>query len=217
MVRGVVFDFDGTLAETRDAVAATINAVLHEAGHPRVAPSWIHHMMGLPLHTMLSKAIPRTRRPEDVSDLAAAYRACFATVGQPLVRPMPEADAVLAALSAEGLVLAIATSRESATLDPILARLGWTGRFAAISTCDRSVNGKPAPDILQRALTEAQVRPQEALMVGDTRWDMQMAEAAGVVGIGVSHGSHDAQALQESGAAAVYDDLWGVVAHLGMG
>ncbi len=211
MVRGVVFDFDGTLAESRDAVAATVNEVLAAAGHPRVLPAWVHGMMGLPLEVMLAKAVPRTQRPDDVTALADAYRELFPTVGMPRVRPMPEADEVLSALEDAGLGVAIATSRGALSLVPILARFGWTGRFRSLATCERVVHGKPAPDLMHLALEESGWAAGEALLVGDTRWDMEMAVAAGVRAIGVSHGSHDERELRAGGAEVVLPDLRGVL------
>lgn len=205
-MRAVVFDFDGTLAETRDAVADTVRAVLVEAGLPRVAPAWVHTMMGLPLTTLLRKAVPRTI-DVDVEALAAAYRARFTEIGGPQVRPMPGATALLDALAARGVACGIATSREASTLGPILDAFGWADRFGARATCDRVAAGKPAPDLLTLALAELGVSPAGAVLVGDTRWDIAMAQAAGVCAVGVSHGSHGAEALREAGAAAVVDDL----------
>lgn len=211
MVRGVVFDFDGTLADTREAVVNTVNRVLVAAGHPRVAGEWIHRMMGLPLGELLQKAIPRTQRPEDTGRLEAAYRETFLEVGLPQVRPMPEAEEVLGVLRQREIGLAIATSREAVTLRPLIEAWGWDSWFRVIATCDLVTQGKPAPDLLLWVLQQTGWSADDTVMVGDTRWDVEMATRVGVRAVGVTHGSHDARTLREAGASEVYPDLRGVL------
>jgi phosphoglycolate phosphatase len=190
----VVFDFDGTLAETREAVSTTLNAALHAHRLPRVTPPSIHSLMGLPLEQLISRLIPRPCKPYDTSVLVDWYRANFAALGEPLVTPMHDATAALTTLKEAGVAVAIATSRESTSLDPILARFGWTD-FVSVATCDRVEVGKPAPDLLQLALREADADPADAVLVGDTTWDIEMARAAGVHSVGIPRGSHKPERL----------------------
>lgn len=210
----VVLDFDGTLAETREAVSATINAVLAAEGSPRVQPAFLHGLMGLPLETLFHRAIPPFRRPFDTAPLVAAYRASFAEIGLPRVRPRRDAEPALDALAARGHALAIATSRERSSLDAILARFGWHGRFAVVGTCDDVAAGKPAPDLLLDVLRRAGRPPTDAVMVGDTTYDLEMAAAAGVAGVGVEGGSHDRRRLEAAPAAQVLPDLHALVGWL---
>lgn len=210
----VVLDFDGTLAETREAVSATINAVLAERGLPRVQPAFLHGLMGLPLETLFHRAVPPFRRPFDVAPLVAAYRAYFDVVGLPRVRPRPDAAPALDALAARGHALAIATSRERSSLDGILARFGWQGRFAVIGTCDDVEAGKPAPDLLLDVLRRAGRGPDQAVMVGDTTYDLEMAAAAGVLAYGVEGGSHDRRRLEGVPSAGVLPDLGALAGRL---
>jgi phosphoglycolate phosphatase len=208
----VVFDFDGTLAETRDAVAATVNAALRAHGHAAVDPGFLHALMGLPLEASFVRAMPPFRRDVDPAPMVRWYRAHFEEVGRPLVRPVPGAVEVVAAAREAGLAVAIATSRESSTLLPLVDQLGLHGPWASIVSCDRVAVGKPHPESLHLAMAEAGVAAADTWMVGDTTFDIELARNAGVRAIGVSGGCHTADALRAGGADVVLDELGGLPA-----
>lgn len=213
----VVFDFDGTLAETREAVAATVNAALRAHELPRVTPSVIHALMGMPLAQMFVKLVPIPLRDGvPTASLMRWYRVHFADLGAPRVRLLPGVLPLLDALAAAAVPLAIATSRERSSLIPLMSQLGLRGRFAAIATCDDVAQGKPHPETLLRVLRACDCAPEAAWMVGDTSFDVGMAVAAGVPVIGLTHGSHDRARLAAAGATHIFDDpdpllrLWGL-------
>jgi phosphoglycolate phosphatase len=207
----IVWDFDGTLAETRDAVSTTLNAVLAEAGLPRVHPPFLHASMGLPLEALIARLVPPTVRPAPIAALAARYRALFPVLGAPKVGWMPGFPDALDRLSAAGIAHGIASSREGSSLHALLDQLGGATRFGAVVGCEDAVRGKPAPDLLEVALTRLGVAPEAAWMVGDTEWDVAMGRAAGVVAVGLVGGSHDAARLRAAFADAVVDDVHALV------
>lgn len=207
-----MFDFDGTLAETRDAVAATVNASLRAHGHAAVAPTFLHTLMGLPLESSFVRAMPPYRRDVDPGPMVRWYRAHFEEVGRPLVRAIPGAVDVVVAAREAGLGVAIATSRESSTLLPLVEQLGLGGAWASIVSCDRVTHGKPHPETLHLAMAEAGVGPEETWMVGDTTFDLELARNAGVRAIGVAGGCHPVDALRAGGADVVLDELGGLPA-----
>ncbi len=201
--RLVLFDFDGTLAETRDAVARTVNASLHAHGWPRLAPSVIHGLMGAPLARCFEVAIPPYKRPVNVTPMVVWYQGQFATLGAPWVTALPGAAAAVEDARAAGLGVGIVTSRERSTLQPLLDSLGLVGPWATVVTCDRVEMGKPHPEAVLLALSEAGADASETWMVGDTTFDIEMAVAAGVYAVGVTSGSHDAAQLERAGADRV--------------
>lgn len=209
MIRLVAFDFDGTLAETRAAVSTTVNAALAAHELPRVAPACIHGWMGLPLETVFQRCLPPPARGRwsDLGPLVRWYRARFAELGEALVTPMAGAHALLDALAADGLQLAIATSRERSSLDRLLEHLGLTGRFAQIVACNDVARGKPDPELLRLLLTRTGLEAHEVRMVGDTTFDVQMARAAGVAVAAVVGGCHDRASLLGAGPDVVLDEL----------
>lgn len=213
----VVFDFDGTLAETRAAVATTVNAALAAHGWPRLAPEVVHGMMGLPLARCFEVAIPPYKRPVDVGPMVRWYQEHFVTLGAPLVEALPGAAAAVQAARDAGLAVGLATSREASTLRPLLAALGLEKGWATVVTCDRVTHGKPHPEALHLAMAEAGAAPDRTWMIGDTTWDVEMAVAAGVRPIGVTGGSHGREELVRAGAVEVLDGTGGLVALLHRG
>jgi phosphoglycolate phosphatase len=207
--RLVVFDFDGTLAETRDAVSATLNAALFAEDLPRVHPPFVHRLMGLPLTDLIARLLPPTLpaevRAQRVDAVVLAYRARFPEIGDPQVRPLPGVVELLDALTSTGAELAIATSREGGSLGRLLKQMGLDGYFSVRASCERVATGKPAPDLLELALAESGAHPGEAWMVGDTDWDVQMARSLGVFAVGVCDGSHPRERLEAAGADLVLD------------
>lgn len=204
----VVFDFDGTLGETRTAVSTTVNAALVAHKLPRVAPVAIWTFMGLPLETLFTKSLPPPRRADtDVDALVRFYRAHFEALGAPLVTPMPGAVETVRALASRGKAMAVATSRELSSLTPLLERFGIGDAFVSIGTCDRVAKGKPDPEMLALVLAEAGVQADRACMVGDTIWDIQMARALGVPAVGVLDGCHARASLEKAGADVVLETL----------
>jgi phosphoglycolate phosphatase len=89
---------------------------------------------------------------------------------------------------------------------PALERFGWRSHFRTIQTADKAPS-KPHPGMLLQALGEANVGAQDAIMVGDTAFDMDMAQAAGVRGVAVTWGYHRADRLRETGASRIVDDV----------
>ncbi|MEO0991793.1 MAG: HAD-IA family hydrolase, partial [Pseudomonadota bacterium] len=108
-----------------------------------------------------------------------------------------------------GWLSGIATGKSARGLKEVLAVHGIEGHFVTRQTADHHPS-KPHPAMLEAALAEASVSPENAVMVGDTSFDMEMARSAGVRAIGVSWGYHTSDQLIASGAASVlkrFEDL----------
>ena len=110
--------------------------------------------------------------------------------------------ALIDELDAEGRLLGVATGKSDRGLHACLDTHGIKHRFVSLQTADRHPS-KPHPAMLEAALDDAGVSPGDAVMIGDTSFDMEMAVAAGVRAIGVSWGYHEPQELFNTGASAV--------------
>ena len=122
-------------------------------------------------------------------------------------------------LSAAGYLLGIATGKARRGLDITLEQHGLTDLFITLQTPDTNP-GKPNPGMLYAAMAETGVQARRTVMIGDTSFDMEMAVAANVAGIGVSWGYHATEELLVSGASKVidhYDALPGLVEQLTRG
>ena len=89
-----------------------------------------------------------------------------------------------------------------------------TGEFFITSRCSDEAQSKPSPDMLEQILTEQQLDAHQVVMIGDSRFDMQMAHAAGVHRIGITHGVHGAADFAPYHPHAVVDDLLSLLGHL---
>ena len=202
MIKALIFDLDGTLMDTNyhhvEAWAQALSAVGRPA--PR---STIHRQIGKGSDQFL---------PEFVDDEAVGKRAdqvhgeVYAKVIESAY-PLPGAKDLLASLAERGCALWLATSAQPEELERSLTALEADGKLAGIVCSGDIEESKPAPDIFELALEKAGCRPEEAIVVGDTIWDVEAATQAGLRTVAVLTGGAFSEAeLAEAGAVAVYPD-----------
>jgi phosphoglycolate phosphatase len=194
--RLVVFDCDGTLVDSQHAIVAAMRIAFGEMGLDEPDPSSVRHVVGLTLEDAIARLLPRAL-PELHRQTAAAYRRAFQTLRSRPDHQEPLFDgirAVIDALAGAGILLGVATGKSRRGLVATLDRHGLGSRFLTLQTVDDNP-GKPAPDMLLRAMSEAGVEPDETAMVGDTMYDIEMARNAGTAAIGVAWGYHVAEEL----------------------
>ena len=204
MSRLVVFDCDGTLVDGQAAICETMEAAFASTGLVAPERNMVRRMVGLSLPYALRELAP------DASDeqrhaVVEAYKTGFRDLrlSGALREPLYDGIAgLIDELSGEGWQLAVATGKSDRGLHACLDTHGIRHRFVSLQTADRHPS-KPHPAMLEAALFEAAVQPGDAVMIGDTSFDMEMAVAAGVRAIGVAWGYHEARELREAGAVAV--------------
>ena len=204
MSRLVVFDCDGTLVDGQAAICQTMEAAFASTGLVAPDRNMVRRMVGLSLPYALRELAP------DASDeqrhaVVEAYKTGFRDLrlSGALREPLYDGIAgLIDELSGEGWQLAVATGKSDRGLHACLDTHGIRHRFVSLQTADRHPS-KPHPAMLEAALFEAAVQPGDAVMIGDTSFDMEMAVAAGVRAIGVAWGYHEAHELREAGAVAV--------------
>ena len=202
-----VFDCDGTLVDGQAAVCEAMEVAFAEAGLDTPARPAIRRIVGLSLPQAVRALAPGA---EPVRQAAAveAYKTAFraAREGGRVEEPLFEGIAdLLRTLAGQGWSLAVATGKSDRGLAACLAAHGIADLFVSLQTADRHPS-KPQPAMLEAALFEAGAAPHEAVMIGDTSFDIDMACAAGVRAFGVSWGYHSSAELLSAGAAAVADD-----------
>jgi len=213
MAELVVFDWDGTLANSIGQLTETIRGAIRAAGLPARHPDDIRAVIGLGELGGLARLYPDN--PE------AARQVLIAAQSDHEVRALadrpaalfPGTRALLAQLADAGCLLAVATAKGRAGLLNDLAAAGIEHCFAALATADDGP-AKPAPVILENLLAVTGTRGRDAVMVGDTLHDLRMAAAAGVPAVGVSWGVHSRGELARAAPAAVVDSLDDLSAHL---
>ena len=193
----LVFDLDGTLLDSQDLIAQTVNRVLAERGHQPVDPAAVHVMMGLPLEDIYQAFLPAAAQHQLAACLQA-HREVFMRDMVPRARPLPGAAEAVAALAADGRRMAVATNRLTGTAAAMLEHCGLAGHFEAIHGVDLVERPKPFPDLLLHTLTVlGGLPPEQVLVVGDSGADVAMALAAGAPVCAVTWGAQPRSALLE--------------------
>lgn len=202
--RLAVFDCDGTLVDGQAAICDTMEQAFAAAGLPQPERHAVRRMVGLSLPYALRELAPEASEDQRACAVDAykeGYRALrmAGALEEPLYPGMAE---LLARLAQAGWLLGVATGKSDRGLLACLDTHGIGHYFVTLQTADRHPS-KPHPAMLEAALAEAGVSPADAVMIGDTSFDMEMARAAGVRAVGVDWGYHEPHELVEAGACAV--------------
>lgn len=201
-MRLVVFDVDGTLVDSQAHILGAMAQAFGGLGLPRPDRAAVLEIVGLSLPQAMAQLVPALGVAVH-EKLVAGYKEAFSGMRAQSLSPLyPGAQAMLDALARDtSLVLGIATGKSRRGLVHLMAAHGWEGRFVTIQVADDHPS-KPHPSMLQACLRETGVAADRAVMVGDTVYDMEMARAAGMRGIGVGWGYHAAERL---GARVIHD------------
>ena len=192
--RLVVFDWDGTLADSTAIIAAALQAACRDIGAPVPLDADARYVIGLGLADALAHAVPDLPR-DRYPDLVARYRHHY-LARDPSIPLFVGVREMLAELGAAGFVLGVATGKSRAGLDHALAQHGIGGSFAATRCADEGFS-KPHPDMLLRLMEQVGASPGETLMIGDTTHDLQLAHNAGAAALAVAYGAHAPAGLAE--------------------
>lgn len=201
-VRLVVFDVDGTLVDSQHTIVTCLGAAFVDAGLPAPTLEAARRIVGLRLVEAIGRLVPDADAAA-CAMLADGYRAAFRAGRSQHDEPLyPGVGDLLETLRQAGIRLGIATGKGRPGLEATLGRHRLLPLFDTLQTGDVPP-GKPHPAMLLRALSETGVPAASAIMVGDTSFDMAMAVAAGVRGVGVGWGYHPEAELLEAGAETV--------------
>ncbi len=195
----VLLDLDGTLIDSKPGIVASFNAALRELGL-RPDPSFDLTFVIGPVLTDVMGEVLAHYGDTRVDEAVAAYRRHYGEVGLYDVALYDGIAALLASLKAAGVRLFLATSKRTAFAVRILDHLGMSDRFDGIygSEPDGARDGKP--ELIADILRRETIRADEAIMVGDRRYDVAGAHANHLRAIGVLWGYGDRQELEEAGA-----------------
>ena len=177
MPAAVLFDFDGTLADSFAAITASTNHVRRSYGLPELPEAVVREYVGFGLADLMQKLAPG----HDPAEAVARYREHHPSVMLAGTKLMPGVAATLPDLHRRGLRLAVCSNKNVAFTEKLTAALGLGHYFAAV-LCPESVGGraKPDPAMLIEGLYRLSVSAADAVYVGDMAIDVHTARAAGV-------------------------------------
>jgi phosphoglycolate phosphatase len=201
MTKLAVFDCDGTLVDSQADVLWSMAQAFERAGLSAPDPAHVRRLVGLSLPVAIRELagdVDEQYRHAVTENYKHAFRKRRedGLLHEPLYEGMAD---LLHALHADGWSLAVATGKSDRGLKACLAGHGLTELFVSLQTADRHPS-KPHPAMLEAALFEGRAQPSEAVMIGDTSFDMQMATTARVRAIGVAWGYHSPEELTATGA-----------------
>ena len=203
-LRLAVFDCDGTLVDSQSSIVDAMFAACDHHEFTRPDAEAVRRMVGLPLEVAIQRLLPQV--DVDLSlVMSETYKSAFldmrkaGAVEEPLY---PGVLQVMDDLDAAGWLMGIATGKAMRGLKRTLEHHELTGRFVTQQTADIA-QGKPHPEMMLNALSETGVEAANAVMIGDTTFDVEMAVNAGVQCIGVAWGYHETQELMDAGAKMV--------------
>nr|WP_296764468.1 HAD family hydrolase [Rhodococcus sp. (in: high G+C Gram-positive bacteria)] len=207
----VLFDIDGTLVDSNYIHVDTWSRAFADAGLS--VPSWrIHRCIGMDgdklLETLVGSA--DSAAALEAKDLHSEYY----EDASGRLQVLPGARELLQRMDDSGLTVVLATSAPEAELATLRDLLDVEGIVSVVTSAEDADVAKPSPEIVEVALQRAGVDPANAVMIGDSVWDMKAATRVGVSGIGVRCGGVPDAELRAAGAAAVYEDPADIVQHL---
>ena len=200
----IVFDWDGTLYNSSQFIVKCVQQAAEQADLPVPCAVTIKQFIGLSVDEALSRNFPNLS-PMKKANLIKAYRELTVTQeSKPIL--FEGVVETLTQLKQMGYLLAIATSKHSKGLKDDLQALDLEDLFIALQSADQAAS-KPHPEMLHNILEQVGVLPQQALMVGDTEFDMLMAANAEVDAVAVSYGAHDVERLKLTNIKTIIHDI----------
>ena len=201
-IKLVIFDFDGTLGDSQRLITDTMLATIERLKLPRRSREECARTIGLPLAECFSSIIPMTE--EQAEECAEVYSEIFNVKNVPgAVTAFPGVEETLGRLSERGIAMSIASSRSHRSLAGLVHDLHLSDYISYLIGADDTAHQKPAADPVVLTLHHFGVRADEALVVGDTEFDILMGRNAGTHTCGVTYGNGSRESLEAAGAERI--------------
>jgi phosphoglycolate phosphatase len=197
----IVFDLDGTLINSLEDLADSANHVLVQHGFPTHPVDAYRYFVGDGVRKLIERILPEEERNDTQIELCRQeFVAYYRIHMEDKTEVYPGMTELLKALKDKGLKIAVATNKVHIAVAPLMAKYFPNIHFDSMIGQREGVPVKPHPQIMFDILKETGYQPSEALHVGDTATDMQLAHRAGIESVGVLWGYRPLEELQEAGA-----------------
>jgi beta-phosphoglucomutase-like phosphatase (HAD superfamily) len=207
LIKAVIFDVDGTLVDSNDLHVEAWREAFRDYGK-ELAFDDVHGQMGKGGDQLMPVFCTETELERFGKELERRRVELFSSVYLPRVRPFPRVRELFERIRADGLQIALASSAKEEELAEHKKNLRVEDLLEAATSADDAERSKPHPDIFQAALAGLKgVAPAEAVVVGDTPYDVEAAAKAGMRTVGLLSGGFAEEALRSAGAVAVYRDV----------
>jgi len=201
MKKLIVFDLDGTLINSLEDLADSANHVLIQHGFPTHPVDAYRYFVGDGVRKLIERILPAEERNDaQIEQCRQEFVAYYKIHMEDKTSVYEGITDLLKTLKARGLKIAVATNKVHVAVEPLMAKYFPGIQFDSLIGQREGIPVKPAPQIMYDILKETGCEPSEALHVGDTATDMQLAHNAGVTPVGVLWGYRPLEELQEAGA-----------------
>lgn len=203
----IIFDFDGTIADTSRIILATMQATMREKGLRVATPESIKRVIGLPLKDCFTHIYPDMSEMEAL-ECASTYCDIF-DVNKSSLTPtlFPHVAKTLSVLNQQGITMSVASSRGHSSLVELLEMLNIMQHFATVVGVDNVDKAKPDPEAVLYILKVMQIDASDALMVGDMPVDIAMGQNAAIKTCAVTYGNSPIDYLEKSNPDYLIDDF----------
>lgn len=201
----VIFDWDGTLMDSEARIVDSIQQAAKAAGYPVLPYDVSKQIIGLSLEKAIETLYPKAGG-NVVEEMSKAYTNCFLGDCKVPMQPYVGVEPLLSSIKISGAKIAIATGKSRKGLNQVLSEVSFSQYFDTTRTPHES-ESKPSPLMLQQILQEFSLSVDDAVMVGDTEFDMEMAQNIGMDSIALSHGVHEIERLQQYNPVMSCDNL----------
>ena len=206
MIKLVILDFDGTMADTRSLIVRTMQKVIATLHLDKRTDEECAAMIGLPLRETFTTLLPISK--EQGLECERLYREIFAA-SDPIksVQLFPKVLETIAGLHSKGITLTIASSRGHESLDAYVEEMHLAPYIHYVLGAEDVEHAKPQPDAVLKTLIEQGFRAEETLVVGDMTYDILMGSRAGAHTCGVTYGNGTREELLSVNAESSIDDF----------
>lgn len=185
----LIFDWDGTLMDSISRIVDCLRIASEQVlGEESRSHDDLKDVIGLGLREAIQQLHPRVNE-QQIKQMSELYRYQYMDVNATASKLFEGAEKTLAHLEQQGYWLAVATGKGRQGLDQVLEITGLGPRFHC-TRCASETFSKPHPLMLEEILQQLGLDASEALMIGDTSYDMEMAKNANMDRLGVSYGVH---------------------------
>ena len=201
MKKLIVFDLDGTLINSLEDLADSANHVLEQHGFTIHPVDAYRYFVGDGVRKLIERILPAEERNDaQIEQCRQEFVAYYKIHMEDKTSVYEGITDLLKALKTRGLKIAVATNKVHVAVEPLMAKYFPGIQFDSLIGQREGIPVKPAPQIMFDILAQCGCEPSEALHVGDTATDMQLAHNAGVTPVGVLWGYRPLEELQEAGA-----------------
>ena len=203
----MIFDFDGTLGDTRSTIVATMQQTIAELHLSEKSDEECAATIGLTLKNCFRQLFPKLN-DEEVERCAEVYRRIF-EVNKLRFKPVlfPHVKEILMWLQEHGIKMTVASSRTTFSLHDLLDGLGIASYFDYVLGAEDVTRSKPDPEPVLKTLEKIGVDAARTMVVGDMTVDIMMGARAGCKTCGVTYGNGTYEELAQSGAGSIINDM----------